>query len=381
MFRRFIREAPKGPRPSDQGADGQQEKDVAREENARVGDGGQSGHGPPAESNGDDGRDASAAAELASEEDLLDALDHPPARAEANPASTQEDLAESMGQSPDDSTVTDDALLPPGQTLPMEALPKLAGGYCKGRGRRLVRPEGRETHASFTSEQRILILDTWLRSGLPAKDFAGLIGISKHTLYAWKKRFTEHGPAGLMDQVQGAPRGSRVGEVTRRAIVMLKQAHPEWGCQRISDMLARGPALGASAAAVSRVLHEAGYEKVEEPTRAHRDKVRRFERAKPNQLWQTDLFTFMLKRQNRRVHLVAFMDDHSRFIVAFGLSASASTAMVLETLRAGISHHGLPEEILTDNGSQYITWRGLGHGLQQNTVPDRRGTSVRFHGT
>jgi hypothetical protein len=35
----------------------------------------------------------------------------------------------------------------------------------------------------------------------------------------------------------------------------------------------------------------------------------------PNQLWQTDLFTFMLKRQNRRAFLVAFMDDHSRFIV------------------------------------------------------------------
>src|SRR5690606_358509 len=32
---------------------------------------------------------------------------------------------------------------------------------------------------------------------------------------------------------------------------------------------------------------------------------RSFERAKPNQLWQTDLFTFVLKRQNRRVYLVA----------------------------------------------------------------------------
>ena len=41
---------------------------------------------------------------------------------------------------------------------------------------------------------------------------------------------------------------------------MLKQANPEWGCQRISDMLLRGPALPASAAAVARVLHEAGYQ-------------------------------------------------------------------------------------------------------------------------
>ncbi len=60
---------------------------------------------------------------------------------------------------------------------------------------------------------------------------------------------------------------------------MLKQAHPEWGCQRISDELVRGPALAASPAAVARVLHEAGYQLEERVTRPHPDKVRRFERA------------------------------------------------------------------------------------------------------
>ncbi len=113
-------------------------------------------------------------------------------------------------------------------------------------------------------------------------------------------------------------------------------------------MLARGPALGASPGAVSRVLHEAGYELEEAPTRPYPDKVRSFERAMPNQLWQTDLFTFVLKRQNRRVYLVAFMDDHSRFLVSFGLHASQSTALALEVLRAGITSYGAPREVLTD---------------------------------
>jgi hypothetical protein len=40
----------------------------------------------------------------------------------------------------------------------------------------------------------------------------------------------------------------------------------------------------------------------EQSTRPHPDKIRSFERATPNQLWQTDLFTFVLKRQNRRVY-------------------------------------------------------------------------------
>ena len=109
---------------------------------------------------------------------------------------------------------------------------------------------------------------------------------------------------------------------------MLKQAHPDWGCQRISDMLVRGPALPASPGAVARALHEAGYVMEQTPTHPHDPPVRSFERAMSNQLWQTDLFTFMLKRQNRRVYLVAFMDDHSRFITGYGLHASQSTARI-----------------------------------------------------
>jgi hypothetical protein len=80
-------------------------------------------------------------------------------------------------------------------------------------------------------------------------------------------------------------------DLTKRTILMLKETNPTWGCQKISDMLCRGPALPASAGAVARVLHEAGYELEEVITRPHPDHVRRFERARSNQLWQTDLFT------------------------------------------------------------------------------------------
>jgi hypothetical protein len=123
--------------------------------------------------------------------------------------------------------------------------------------------------------------------------------------------------------------------------------------------------------------------------------VRHFERASANQLWQTDLFTFILKRQNRRVWLVAFMDDHSRFLVGYGLHASQSSALVLEVLRAALTSYGTAQEILTDNGTQYVTWRGQSvfsrelekRGIKQVVaVPARRepqtlGKIERFWGT
>lgn len=161
------------------------------------------------------------------------------------------------------------------------------------KGRRLVqKPE--VPPAPLSPEQRLLLLDTWTRSGLPAGDFAALVGLSKHTLYDWKRKFEAEGPGGLVDRPRGGLRGCKLPDLTKRTILMMKQANPDWGCQRISDMLVRGPALPASPAAVARVLHEAGYELEEVNTRPHPDKVRFFERAKPNQLWQTDLFTFVL---------------------------------------------------------------------------------------
>ncbi len=296
----------------------------------------------------------------------------------------------------DDEIVIGDEPIDPADPDPTAPLRRsILSGRRKGvprRGRALMTPA--DAHpAPLTPEQRLLILDSWQRSGLPAGDFAPLVGVSKHTLYSWKNKFEAEGPAGLMDRPKGGPKGSRATELTKRAIIMMKETNPDWGVQKISDMLLRGPALPASPSTVAKVLHEWGYELVDQPTRPHPDKPRRFEKETPNQMWQTDLFTFMLKRQNQRVHLVGFMDDRSRFIVSYGLHASQSTALVIETLRAGIASYGAPQEILTDNGSQYVTWRGksqfaheltrrgIKHTVAKPRRPQTLGKIERFWGT
>src|SRR5262249_42247202 len=99
--------------------------------------------------------------------------------------------------------------------------------------------------------------------------------------------------------------------------------------------------------------------------------------------------------QNRRVYLVAFMDDHSRFLVGYGLHASQSGALVLEVLRAGLASYGAPEEILTGNGSQEVNLggkrafrKGVGEGgggqVESGAGPRRPqtlGKIERFWGT
>ena len=182
--------------------------------------------------------------------------------------------------------------------------------------------------------------------------------MSLHTLRAWKQRFEDQGPAGLDDKPQGRPLGSRLPEATKRAILMMKEQHADWGQDRIAAMLLRSHGFSASASAIGRVLEEAGYVAPPPPSQPHGQEPKHFERARPNQLWQTDLFTFVLKRENRRVHLVGFLDDHSRFLVGYGLQATASGALVRESFLAAVANYGSPQEVLTDNGTQYVTWRG-----------------------
>ena len=258
------------------------------------------------------------------------------------------------------------------------------------RSRRRV-PEGGRPR--FSAEQRLLILDSWLRSKLPAGDFAPLVGLSLHTLRAWKARFAELGPAGLDDKPCGRPAGSQLSEATKRAILMLKEEHPDWGQDRIAAVLLRAQGFSASASAIGRALVEAGYVAAPDTSKPHGQEPKHFERAKANQLWQTDLFTFVLKRENRRVHLVGFLDDHSRYIVGYGLHATASGALVRETLLAAVANFGAPQEVLTDNGTQYVTWRGKSdftkmleqRGIKQIVAtprhPETLGKIERFWGT
>src|SRR5262249_13404808 len=154
-----------------------------------------------------------------------------------------------------------------------------------------------------------------------------------------------------------------------------------------------GGARPARPGVAARVFHGAGADREGAPPRPPPAPPPPFGRPRPNQLWQTDLFTFVLKRQNRRLYLVAFLDDHSRFLVSYGLHASQSSALVLEALRAGLASYGPPEEVLTDNGSQYVTWRGRSafsrelekRGIRQVVArpqrPQTLGKIERFWGT
>ena len=90
---------------------------------------------------------------------------------------------------------------------------------------------------------------------------------------------------------------------------------------------------------------------------------------------------------------MAFLDDHSRFVVGYGLHATASGSLVREMVEEAIRNYSAPEETLTDNGAQYITWRGksgftkllerrgIQHIVARPRHPQTLGKTERFWGS
>ena len=195
--------------------------------------------------------------------------------------------------------------------------------------------------------------------GTREEDVAKAFGVSAAAVAKWMKRFKEAGPAGLESRraVTNAARRKAANPVKHEQVVALKREHEDWGSRRISDILARFEALGVSEQQVRRILHDEGLVETPKLAKPREHEPRRFERATPNQLWQSDIFTFRLRRAER-LYVCVFMDDHSRFIVGHALAHHQKSGLVMEALERGLAAYGQPAEVLTDNGRQYTVWRG-----------------------
>lgn len=202
-----------------------------------------------------------------------------------------------------------------------------------------------------------------LRRGLSAPEVSALTGMSKSVVYRCMRNYKKAGLKGLERgrDIGGCAKVRRAAKTTaaEQAVSQMGPLPDGTGVGKVQGLLYRLGFLKVSRGTVERVLER---QKPTPKPRAKRRRnkpvqVRHFERARPNELWQTDIMTFMLRGQYR-VYLIAFMDDNSRFIVGWGLHRRQTASNVLEVFRAAIEKRGLPKEVLSDNGRQYYTWRG-----------------------
>ena len=204
---------------------------------------------------------------------------------------------------------------------------------------------------------KLKFVKLYLEEGLPVPLIVKESGINVKTVYAWIRRYRTQGESGLCDGKRGGNHRQCPGPVKER-IRALKRSNPLFGVKRISQVLRRLFFLTASPETVRRTLHQSALMSPPRRRKPQRNMVRPrfFERSTPNQLWQTDIFTFRLG--GKYAYLIGYIDDYSRYITGLDLFRSQTADSVIEVYRRAAAEYNPPKEMLTDNGRQYTSWRG-----------------------
>lgn len=148
-----------------------------------------------------------------------------------------------------------------------------------------------------------------------------------------------------------------------------------------------------STSTIRRVLRAAGLVAAQ-PQKRPKSSFIRFEAAQPNECWQSD-FTHWQVAGGGTVEIIAWLDDHSRYLLDCRAFVRVGGGDVLATFTACIESFGPPASTLTDNAGVY-TSRFVGgrnafeHLLAQLGIrqknghpghPTTQGKVERFHQT
>ena len=185
--------------------------------------------------------------------------------------------------------------------------------------------------------------------GATIKDTATRYGIDRRTLHRWLVRYATEGLGALVDHSSKPDRcPHQMTPEIEAQVVEMRRAHPGWGPRTILNKLRRELESPPSRSAVYRCLIR---HRLIEPKarRRRRDDYKRWERSRSMELWQVDVMGAVLA-DGTGVSVVTGVDDHSRFCVIAKVVARATARPVCDALLEALNRHGIPEQILTDNG-------------------------------
>ena len=246
------------------------------------------------------------------------------------------------------------------------------------------------------AEQRYQAVLAVIKDGRSVTETAAAVGVSRQTLHAWLGKYEAGGLEGLVDgSHRPAGHPAQMSGVVEVAVLEARRTHPSWGPQRIAVELGRR-GISTSKSGVYRCLRRAGLVEPDGRRRRRRE-WKRWERGRPNELWQMDVVGGFLLADGSHAKALTGVDDHSRFCVSARLMPRERTRLVCDGLSAAMRSYGVPEQILTDNG-RVFTGRffappvevlfdricrenGVQHLLTQPRSPTTTGKIERFHRT
>jgi transposase InsO family protein len=249
-------------------------------------------------------------------------------------------------------------------------------------------------------------------AGAEVSQVAAQAGVHRSTVHRWLVRYLAGQIGGLADRSHRPHRcPHQVEEAVEVAVAEMRREHPRWGSRRIRLELLRKPGPWQSAPLVvpsertiDRILIRQGLLR-QRPRKRPRESYLRFERPGPMQLWGIDIvggiqLVNITTGELREAKVVTGIDDHSRFCVMATVVERATARAVCLAFAQSLARHGVPEEVITDNGKQFTDRfsrygpsrgevlfdkicrkNGITHRLTQPGSPNQNGKVERLHGT
>lgn len=195
------------------------------------------------------------------------------------------------------------------------------------------------------------------QAALECSNFSALCreyGITRRTGMKWKARYEAQEP--LSDRSR-RPNSSptRTPEAVERRILELRAENPGWGAKTLHKVLEnQGEQNLPCVKTVNNILRRNGCISPEESQK--RQPFTRYEKEKCNMMWQTDFKGEFRMEDNNYCYPLTIIDDHSRFSIK--IAPRLSTKNVVIPVFTEVFHeYGLPDSILSDNGSQFAGFR------------------------
>jgi len=239
-------------------------------------------------------------------------------------------------------------------------------------------------------DQRVRFVVLASRAERPFSVLCAEFGISRPTGYLWLGRYRQQGVEGLCEHSR-RPRLSPQQTTPRleAAVVAARMSFPDWGARKLAVLLARRD-IHLPATTIHRILRRRGLVREEDQPRPA---VERFERARPNDLWQMDFKGPLSKGE--ALGPLSVLDDHSRYLVALEQLDSTRGELVRERLQQAFTDCGVPEAMLMDHGTPWwgrqapqgltrlALWlirQGVELHFSRVRHPQTQGKVERFHG-
>jgi len=194
------------------------------------------------------------------------------------------------------------------------------------------------------ASQREEIVFRVVEGGQKVAHVAREFGVSRRMVYYWLRR-NEESPQRGFASLPSRPRVSpaRTPSEVESLLIAEKVCFPEWGAKKLMERLwpqGEGEAPICLRTA-DRILKRNG---LVVPRKVEEEALERFERTRPNELWQVDFKGIPLDATYRPLSI---LDDHSRYCLRFAPLSSGTTETVFpvlwEVFLLGVqSIHGRP---------------------------------------